>query len=1225
MSTRLDDFRRNAYAEGYSEQDVNQWINQRRRAALDNGYTEQEVNEFLGAKPFDKEKARGFWENIQAQTVGTEDMNLPSIQRFLAAGWDNSNTGLIQAGELPDSDVPQEAPLLQTVARMAGAIAGDFPFMVAGAFAQGVPATTALTPIAGPLAPVLGSFAAWGGAVGVPQATRAYLLDAYENGEIDNPEELWNRLMEVGKEYVKGNVVGMASRAGFGAGGAAGTALATKAGGGQAGKEITKQVGQWLGGATAGTYAAAGLEGRLPTKQEFMYNSIILPSARGAVALAQSTENGLKSAYRKYGKTPTEARRDAESDLSVKEDLMGGRDYVRAYELDPESTKRSILEKVVDAPQPEKVEQGNIIDQFNTKVIDQFAPYARMMRDLGFEKEAKYRDGSPYAAMTMLLTRQGRVHNFLKRETATFENLGAAGPGLEPILRPVQKKPDQLIEYVVARRALELAKRDIKTPIDLDEAKSAVKEASPDIVKAGDQLNKYSQDLLAYLRDSGVISKNTYKAIIDENEFYAPMYRAVEGGKMKPLKRIKGSEKDLLSPLVGLMQNTNAIVSLAERNRAYKSLYDFANTVKGADEFIKIIKSEKEGGKVSAKQMNEIIEKAGQEDFNPIEAAKAEYKGIKENQIVYYNKGNRVVLELTPDMMDGIRALESQQYGWFMKTMQTITAIKRFGITADPTFATSLFLATEFANYVQARGKYVPVVGTLEGFGNMMGNSEYYKEFLRTGVSDVTFLNQGRNLLDENYLSMSRIMTSRKARNELITPGQVASGSLMAAKAAKNALRDFANLGEVGPRMNTYIALRESGASVHTAALEAADLSGFWSRGGTMSAVRNWGSVNAFFVAVLQSMYRTGRSVDERPATTTAKGLAAITLPALMLHSFHHYDTWFEEGEDGELQFRTEIKEWYAELDDWVKDNYFVINVGSDESPSVLRIRKPFDLGLVFGSLAERMYDTLVETENEGLASFSDNMTKNIFGGTGQTAASLLSMNLLIPDPIEGVVQQAMNYNFFADAPVIPVSEERILPFYQSTRFTTETSKALAEAMYKGTGGFLNVSPIQFEQYIRTQTGMLGTKALDGIDRALRNLGVVDNPPEARPDRTLMESMFLSTFQVRYPSMSAKSVTEFYNTFDKLGKIERTMRKAQREQDFDEYTWWLENSEYMPGAAQYARQQQSALSQAMKSIRQIEKIEMPLGEKDALIEQLIYSSIIRARIANEVLEKYKRK
>ena len=125
--------------------------------------------------------------------------------------------------------------------------------------------------------------------------------------------------------------------------------------------------------------------------------------------------------------------------------------------------------------------------------------------------------------------------------------------------------------YSIDGEIVELQKRGIDHGFDIKAAKEVV--ANKELVKKYDKISKefdgYNLRVLKYAKDKGLITEEAFDAIVEANKNYVPFSRVMDSvagevGYTKnvsnPLKRIKGSQKDVIDPIETTYSNTFHII-----------------------------------------------------------------------------------------------------------------------------------------------------------------------------------------------------------------------------------------------------------------------------------------------------------------------------------------------------------------------------------------------------------------------------------------------------------------------------------------------------------------------------------------------------------------------------------------------------------------------------------------------------------------------------------------
>src|SRR5574341_956112 len=249
-----------------------------------------------------KPVGRGPWDLFEAPIVTPSPSDSDSLTRAIIAGFQSSATGLMLRGELPNQQLPENAPWYHRIASGVSGLVTDLPLSVIGAVG-GAGAGTAVAPGPGTL---IGGGA---GAMGVPMAIREALMTAYSQQHARS----WNDVWEIVKSGLLGGAKG-------------GTIGAVTVGMGRVAGAALPAVSPLARGAVvtgselfALTSTAAALEGRMPTAQDFLDNAILLGGMKGAMAIAGK----LRAIYAETGKHPQDVVAEALANKGLYEELTG--------------------------------------------------------------------------------------------------------------------------------------------------------------------------------------------------------------------------------------------------------------------------------------------------------------------------------------------------------------------------------------------------------------------------------------------------------------------------------------------------------------------------------------------------------------------------------------------------------------------------------------------------------------------------------------------------------------------------------------------------------------------------------------------------------------------------------------------------------------------------------------------------------------------------------------
>jgi hypothetical protein len=210
----------------------------------------------------------------------------------------------------------------------------------------------------------------------------------------------------------------------------------------------------------------------------------------------------------------------------------------------------------------------------------------------------------------------------------------------------------------------------------------------------------------------------------------------------------------------------------------------------------------------------------------------------------------------------------------------------------------------------------------------------------------------------------------------------------------------------------------------------------------------------------------------------------------------------------------------YQEIPQWQKILFWIIIPPGDDS-QIIRIPKPFEPGLLFGSLPEAFLEWIDKRDPEAMTE----TLKAIF----ETAAPGYMPQAVLP-----LVENATNYSFFMDRPVVPRGKEKYPPELQYGTYTSETAKKL--------GSWVGYSPAKIDNILRAWSGTLGRYAIDGIDELLMGTGIVKTPPQ--PSTVMTDWPVVRAFLVRDPyGSSSESVDRLYQRLEKMEQHEKYVQE----------------------------------------------------------------------------------
>ena len=1139
---------------GFNDQEIQDYVGKESKQLLNAGFNNQEVNQYFGIKETDTTEIKNYWQSIRdsivqpvVQVGKKKEEGITAIKKefdfdydlYLERGFGKSINSLRKSyettGVLPEAFTTKEPENTNYIAgfvERGATLFADLPYYLGGALV-GSPA---------------GPIGATAGAGFIPGTIRQMYITALEKGEVDTFEEWWKIFVNEG----------------------------IKAGGTEAAQLVVSSklpsflgpVGQNYFGKLAGQVVGfegtgALIKGELPTKDDLVYST-------GFFAAFGLGELGARKAIeqvKKTGKKPAEVYEDTIVDPTIREDIGSKNiEIARTYEpivekkVEPVKAVETIKsDKSIDvdvAKVQEKISfdpvevKTNFKDLKNNLVfnwLDRLHPISRAVSEaekLGVK--AKEGTLNPYELARLQPGMISRGEHFLKYGTLDFKTLENKSQPLTTILEPVTKDITTYKEfgaYSIAKRALEKSKQGYETGIDIKAAENTVRKLDAKYKETFKQLGEYQNNLLKYLKDSEIINEKTYNVMLEANKDYVPFFRVLEDlGKdgaisksvANPLKRFKGSDKVIVDPIESIYKNTLHFVTLVERNRSLVEFVKMVEQTKAIDPkaFPEVSKAKPKmtRTKVTLEELENVVTDISKIDKTALEGfeiLRRTQQQLGKNEVALFRNGKREVWDLGEDLGRSWKYSTDVSQKLVSNIISLPTRTLRAGATLAPEFFLRNAMRDTRSATVFSRNGFKLGLDTARGMLTQIYSkigkekeSQIYQDWIKSGGPQSSYV-----AFDKAYFSnnIAKELTSRPVYNLVKDPLQ----------ALRIMTEFFENATRLGEFQKAYNNATKKGLShkqaVERGGFESRNISlDFQRMGAKMSAVN---SVVAFFNARVQGylkLYETFSNAETRSKALYTVG-ASITLPSILLWIANHDD------------------ERYKELPQWQKDLFWIVITGEGKDSIAWRIPKPFELGYVFGTLPERLLDFVQTKDPTAIKKFINTLAFD-------NATSLIP----VPDIAKPVIEAFSNRSLFTKQPIVPRSLEGLLPEYQYTEYTSETSKLLGKLIRQISGEYSGVSsPVRIESTINNWTGTLGRTFTSVLDKALISSGVIDDP--IKPEQTLADIPVIRAFVVRNPSAGSEYITTFYDKYEKVNKIFNSIDTLQKAGNFEEANKLLTN------------------------------------------------------------------
>lgn len=830
-------------------------------------------------------------------------------------------------------------------------------------------------------------------------------------------------------------------------------------------------------------------------------------------------------------------------------------------------------------------------NQFYRNVVDKFDPVKRINDSMNHGLFSSALNDS-YKLLRNLAGNYGRAQHFVEQGTYDFGTYKTNGKSLKEILDPVRDDVNGFRAYAVARRALELDARQIKTGMDINAAKKVITDGAKKFEPIFKELNVYQDSLLKYMKDAGILTDDQLRSMKGANASYVPFYRVMDdenfgapggaGRVRNPIKRIKGSERDVIDPLESIVRNTYSYVAMAERNAALQSFYEGGLRQAHPEDYFVEQPATIRPTKVSDAEMQAFLTKEGIQGIpqSTLTVFRAMRTPLAKDEVGFFHKGTWKVLKVDPDVAEAFNATPTVLHNWLFKMMQGPAKALRYGIVT-PEFIIRHLERNALSSTVVGEKGGVPFENLYRGMFSYLKKDDWYDDWLKSGGKKTAMSGLSRDDIQDQ---VRRITHEEPAANFLNKAWNIARTPFDVIHAVQQSLENVNNLGAYKTAMK---GLNVSKENIIDSGYYARNVTPDPSRIGASTSL--WNSITALANTEIQHSAQIVDAFKNRPLGTLAKGFAYITLPTLINWYFNHdTDQW---------------KEAHA----WERDAFWIVPAGG----YTLRIPKPFLMGFLFATVPERLMDLMAGDDKHF------NGVKEMMKDMFEQATPNMMPNALVP-----VMEQLANHSFFRNQKLVPDHLMTQLPEFRYSDYTSELTKALGRIAGKVPFlGFRSertpsfADPVVIDNYLRAWTGTMGTYVKDGMDYSLRKAGVLPDP--VMPARALADIPFVRAFVVRYPDAQAASIQQFQDDFHQMSMVTNTFKSLIKQGQVADAQKVMSDN---PQAFNNLSRIDKTLTDQNQMVRAIYKNpSIKPDEKRQLIDGIYYQMITLSRSGNSLI------
>ena len=426
--------------------------------------------------------------------------------------------------------------------------------------------------------------------------------------------------------------------------------------------------------------------------------------------------------------------------------------------------------------------------------------------------------------------------------------------------------------------------------------------------------------------------------------------------------------------------------------------------------------------------------------------------------------GKKKAYQTTQELYSPIVGYNLPAAGLCINVARMAAHMLRTGATMSPSFIVRNFLRDTIFASISSKNGFVPFVDSIRGALALWNDPAMRAEFEAAGVTEFNF-----------YGSQNARIKSIDAM-----AGEKPVGMWQMAKWLFTHMEAASDFVESSTRMGEFMKAKEKGLSMEEAARAAREVTLDFSRSGVVGEQIN--RYVPFFNACLQGGDKMVRLFREDFVGTSLKVFKYIVLPSLLVMAMN----WDED--------------WYKDLDPDIKNNYWCVGRN-------IRIPKPQEAGVLFGSGIEALFQQAADKDKDAVENWLKAFSSNMIPG-------------IVPTLFLPILEWQANYSYFKGRPLVGNKYSRLPDELQYNDYTSELSK--------GIGSTLKVSPMKIDNLVRGYTGTMGAL-----------LWSMAGEPFAKannlPAKHFSELPFVRDFNVTDANLS-RPMNEFYGILDKANR-----------------------------------------------------------------------------------------
>jgi hypothetical protein len=781
-------------------------------------------------------------------------------------------------------------------------------------------------------------------------------------------------------------------------------------------------------------------------------------------------------------------------------------------------TKEGILNGILPNLKKDKMVDF-LID--HTKVFQKLSQQVIEMKD-GIDKGKLV-----YYRMLSLLGVSGKAEAYLKFGEDNVK--GFLEIIKEPIIKRQWKEHDG---YMVALRNIELFKNGKEEAMTVDYETSLKAKELYEQQFGKEYLEKFQKQVLDYQNmilkkyyESGKLSTENYEKILEDNKYYIPFRRffdeiettgtyklsnVLSDTSPSPVKVIRGSKREIYSPLESVIKNTYDILVSVDRNEVLRTLVENLKIID--TDLVQEIPS-------TVVKMKKTYDK-DIEDYKIVPVFEKD-RPVGKEIVSVWEEGVEKYYQIPKEYYDSYFTSQ-QPLGQFIKIFSIPTRLLQAGaVVYEPGFGFSNPFRDQTTAYMTSRYGYKPWLDFVKGMTHRLKKDAIYEKFMKSGA--------GMNFLT----AIDEMMTKRYMEKKL---GKHAEDYTKYAKRylrnPLTALRDFNEMTESGTRIGAFERAYKKTGDVWLAMEEARQISGDYGVKGR--GMRNVAPLFSFLNAKIQHaklFFEVGEGERGSISSKMLKGMVGITLPAML--------NWLYINTDDELRAE------YDDLPEWRK--YTCFNIPIPFTKTFMPIPKG-SYGTLFGTTVEKLLDFAKHEDKY----FVKDLLKYLF----QEVSPISSTYEFIPTFARPIIEQIANTKSFQGTPIVP---ERLKDVQSKEQYTDFTPM-----VYRGLGKVLGLSPLRIETFVNGYLAGTGRNISGVMDEVGEKAGIFKDNDVSKFNILGFDLTKLPftrrVLSDRYRGLRGEQLNIFYDELSKLESIHKTFKSYMDKEEYDKGKEYIEKN-----------------------------------------------------------------